>query len=331
MSAHIRVLAGRSPRKSIFALAAAVLLLAASQLRAAPEPAGKADILTGTVTVERAGIQDVLKPGDPLFLKDRIQTGAGSSAEIVFADSSRMKLASNTSLEITEYLYNPAEKTRQGLISLTSGKARFAVQDLQDFRDRRFRVQTRTAVVGSRDTDFIVAFDPQVPGGLLSALCLEYSIIVFSLDFPDKPALLTANMISQVYGLNLPTPPRFATAAELAGLLSELEQMLNTHIPPPGPPRTTTGGEQVGNANNPPPGPQGGVGTPGDFPNFQSQFQLPALGINQGITVTSTTTTTTTSTLPPRPSPCVAGVMGAGSPCPGAQAPLRGGPGVNQK
>lgn len=318
MSAHIRVLAGRFPRKSIFALAAAVLLLAAPQLWAAPEPAGKADILTGTVTVERAGTQDVLKPGDPLFLKDRIKTGTGSSAEIVFVDMSRMKLAANTNLEITEYLYNPAEKTRQGLISLTSGKARFAVQDLQDFRDRRFRVQTRTAVVGSRDTDFIVAFDPNVPGGLLVAFCLENSIVVFSLDSPDKLVLLTANMISQVYGLNLPTPPRFATGAERSALMSELEQMLNMHIPIPGPPGAFTGG-----------GPPGTGGTPGDFPNFESQFQLPPLGITQGYTVTSTTTTTTTSTLPPRPSPCVAGVMGA--PCPGAQEPLRGRPGINQK
>ncbi len=192
----------------------------------------------------------MLKPGDPLFLKDRIQTGAGSSAEIVFVDLSRMKLAANTSLEITEYLYNPAEKTRHGLISLTFGKARFAVQDLQEFRDRRFRVQTRTAVVGSRDTDFVVAFDLQVPGGrvsgegMLSALCLENSIIVFSLDFPDKLALLTANMISQVYGRNLPTPPRFATAAERAALLAGLEQIGNTHIPPHAPQGTITGGEQ---------------------------------------------------------------------------------------
>ena len=164
MFAHIRVLAGRSPRRFIFVLAAALLLLVARQVSAASEPVGKADILTGTVTFERAGKQDVLKPGDPLFLKDRIQTGASSSAEIVFVDLSRMKLAANTNLEITEYLYNPAEKTRQGLVSLTFGKARFAVQDLQDFRDKRFRVQTRTAVVGSRDTDFIVAFGLEISG-----------------------------------------------------------------------------------------------------------------------------------------------------------------------
>jgi hypothetical protein len=156
-------------------------------------------------------------------------TGPESSAEIVFADNSRMKIASNTDLEITGYLYNPAEKIRQGLISLTSGKARFTVEDLQEFNDRRFRVQTRTAIVGSRDTDFIVAYDPELPrdevcrDGLSAALCLENSIIVIGLEFPDKPALLTAKMISQVCGANFPTPPRFATPAELARIRAGLD------------------------------------------------------------------------------------------------------------
>ncbi|MGA2403029.1 MAG: hypothetical protein ABSG91_15205 [Syntrophobacteraceae bacterium] len=121
-------------------------------------------------------------------------------------------------------------------ISLTSGKVRFAVHDLQEFRDKRFRVKTRTAVVGSRDTNFIVAYDRELPGdgvrreGLATALCLENSIVVISFEFPDKPALLTANMISQVYGPNLPTPPRYATSAESARIRAGLDQIGNTKI-----------------------------------------------------------------------------------------------------
>ncbi|MHC1724878.1 MAG: FecR domain-containing protein [Syntrophobacteraceae bacterium] len=195
------------------------------------EQVGRADSLTGKVSVERAGRQDSLKPGDPLFLKDRIRTGADSSAEIVLADESRVKLAANTTLEITEYLYNPTEKTRSGLLSMMSGKARFAVQDLQDFRDKRFRVQTQTAVVGSRDTDFIVASEPGAlkdaacREGLVEAFCLENSIVAFSRDFPDKPVLLTANMLSQMCGRNLPTPPRFATAAERGRLVAGVDRI----------------------------------------------------------------------------------------------------------
>jgi hypothetical protein len=324
---------------------AAVFLLSAHQALFAAEPVGKADALTGTVNFERAGKQDVLKPGDPLFLKDRIQTGAGSSAEIVFVDESRMKLAANTNLEITEYLYNPTEKNRQGLVSLAYGKARFAVQDLQEFHDKRFRVQTRTAVVGSRDTDFVVAFyleapDGQASGeGLLSALCLENSIIVFSLQYPDRPALLTANMISQVFGVNLPTPPRFITPAEWTSLLSGLEQIGNRN-PLPLAPSSKKGAEKSGDVNNPPPSPPGPgtgggtIGTSGDYPSVTGQFTVPAPGITPGImSVTSTTTTTTTTTLPPGASPCGGGLMGVGSPCPDVAPPvhLHGGRGIGGK
>jgi hypothetical protein len=234
--------------KIFFWLTAVIAFLpAAPQLAAAPELAARAGILTGTVTVERAGKQEALKAGDPVFIKDRILTGAGSSAEIVFIDQSRMKLAAGTSLEIAGYVYNRSEKIRQGLISLTYGKVRFAVQDLQEFNDRRFRVQTGTAVVGSLDTGFIVAYDRELPrdevcrGGLATALCLENSIIVFSLEFPGKPALLTANMMTQVCGPNLPAPPRFATPAELARILAGLDRIGNTEITPSVPTGNSTG------------------------------------------------------------------------------------------
>jgi len=227
--------------KVLLSLTAIAFLLGAPQLPAAPELAARVDVITGTVTVDRAGKQEALKAGDPVFVKDRISTGAGSSAEIVFIDQSRMKLAADTTLEIAGYVYNRSEKIRQGLISLTYGKARFAVQDLQGFNDRRFRVQTGTAVVGSLDTVFIVAYDRELPrdevclGGLATALCLENSIIVFSREFPGKPALVTANMMTQVCGPNLPAPPRFASAAELARILAGLDRIGNKQITAPGP------------------------------------------------------------------------------------------------
>ena len=224
------IIDGRMAARTFFFAASAIaFLLAALQVWAEPEPAGRVEILRGKVTFERAGKLEALKARDPVFIKDRIITGPESAAEIVFADNTRMKIAPDSALEITDYLYNPAEKIRQGLISLISGKARFTVEDLHEFNDRRFRVQTRTAIVGSRDTDFIVAYDPEQPRdevcreGLSAALCLENSIIVISLEFPDKPTLLTAKMISQVCGANFPTPPRFATPAELARILAGLD------------------------------------------------------------------------------------------------------------
>lgn len=232
--ADIRVSERKFLQNSIFILTFAALIISAQQSWAVQEPAGRAGILAGKVTVERSGRQETLRAGEPVFVEDKIVTGAGGSAEIVLVDKSRIKLASDTSLEISEYLYSPDKKIRYGLISLTCGKAGFAVQDFQQFNDRRFRVRTPTAVVGSRDTDFIVAYDRQRPrdevcrGGMTAALCLEDSIVFYSRGFPTKPVLLTGKMISRVCGPNLPTPPRFVTAAELTRIMCGLDRVGNT-------------------------------------------------------------------------------------------------------
>jgi hypothetical protein len=223
--------------KIVCPLAAAVaLLLAASPLWAAPGLAGRADVLTGTVTVESAGGKRALETGDSVFVGDRLVTAPASSAEVVFVDESRMKLAPNTDLEITGYLYDPDVETRQGLISLAYGRARFSMRDLHRLGEKRFRVLTRTAVIVSGDTDFIVALDREhardevCRDGLLSVLCLGNSVVVVSLEFPGSPAVLSSKMISRVCGPNMAAPPRFATPAELSAILAGLDRIGNTGI-----------------------------------------------------------------------------------------------------
>jgi hypothetical protein len=216
--------------KSILVLTVVAVVSAAIKPASADEIAGRAENVRGTLTIDRNGRHVPLKTGDPVFIKDRIVTGASGSAEIVLVDQSRMKLAADTSLEISGYRFNTTEKIRHGVISLDFGKARFSVQDLQEFNDTRFRVITVTAITGSRDTDFIVAYDPELPreevcrGGLTTTLCIDNSVVFSSVGFQDKPALLTAHMISQACGPNLPTPPRFATAAEFARILAGLDR-----------------------------------------------------------------------------------------------------------
>ena len=204
---------------------AAAILTGVSRLWAAPEPVGRVHVLTGKVTTQRTGEMSSLADGDLVFVKDRILTGQGSSAEIVFTDDSRMKLGENTDLEVVDFVYHPDERARQGLISLKFGKIRFVMRDIQQFGDRGFSVQTGSALIAG-GTDFIVSHEREsprdnvCPDGLVSTLCLGNSVVVVSLEFPGESAVLARNMISRVCGPNMPaTPPRFAAAAELAGML----------------------------------------------------------------------------------------------------------------
>jgi hypothetical protein len=234
-------------RLYLFLCLTAVFLCTARYAWCSPLPVGSLEFIKGDVSIEREGRQSVLMLGGAVLVQDTLRTGADSSVELVFVDESWVRLAENTSLEIVEYRYDPVKKIRHVLVSLILGKARFAVRDFQEYGDKRFQVQTPVAVVGSRDTDFIVAYqgeaatDEVCRGGLVEALCLENSIVVFSNDFVDKPVVVISNMISRVCGSNLPTPPGFATPNENASILKGLEEMGNVMPPPSNSPRIIGG------------------------------------------------------------------------------------------
>jgi len=123
---------------------------------AANEAVGKTSALTGSVSIQREGRSWQLQVGEDIHLQDRLQTGIDSRVEILFMDESRVRMAPNTTLEITEYLYQPEKKKRKGLLSLWAGKARFIVNDLVDFAQKDFEVRTQAGIAGTRGTDFIM-------------------------------------------------------------------------------------------------------------------------------------------------------------------------------
>lgn len=237
---------------------------------ASGEPVGKAESVGGIVLLEREGRSESVKAGTPVFLRDKLQTKADSGVEIVFVDGSRVRMAADTVLEITEYVYRPAEKTREGFFTMLAGKARFLVADLQDFKDKRFRVQAQTAVVGTRDTGFCVWIVKES----VKTLCLENVVTLFQLSFPDKPVILTANMISQVTGRNLPMTPRFATPQEWEAFIRGVEKIGGKTL------RSRPGGLTAG---------QGAATT---LPTTT----VPSTSLPTTSTSTSTTTTTTSTT-----------------------------------
>ena len=214
---------GRVPGKSIFLISFVFFLFSAVNGWCQQEPVGNAYAVSGTAYVEREGKRAPLNQGDPVFLKDVIHTGDKSSVEIVFPDESQVKVSEKTDLEISEYLYNPSEKKRDGLISMASGKARFAVQDLGEFMFKPFRVQTPTAIAGTRGTGYVVSYDKKKRR--TEIFCIEHSIMVFSTAFPDKPVACQDNQITWVDSGTLPTSPRDATSAERTKAMSGVEKL----------------------------------------------------------------------------------------------------------
>jgi len=139
----------------LLVLLACFCLLPSSAL-SADEPVGKVVNLTGVVHLEREGKTSQVQVGEDVKLQDLFKTEQDSRAEILFVDDSRVRIAPGTNLEITEYVYKPEQKKRKSTLSLWSGKARFIVNELVDFVQKDFEVQTPSGTAGVRGTDFIV-------------------------------------------------------------------------------------------------------------------------------------------------------------------------------
>ncbi|MBW1981236.1 MAG: FecR domain-containing protein [Deltaproteobacteria bacterium] len=122
----------------------------------AADVVGEVTSFSGSVYVERQGKIWQAQKGEALQLLDQLKTGKDGKVEILFIDRSRVRMAPGSTLEITEYLYQPENKKRQTLLSLWSGKARFIVNKVFGFKTKGFVVQTPSGTAGVRGTDFIV-------------------------------------------------------------------------------------------------------------------------------------------------------------------------------
>jgi len=220
----------------LFCLLVLWVSLGAKPTSAASEPVGKAESLKGNVAVEREGYAGPAAVNDPVYLLDKWQTLDDSGAELVFVDESRIQMGPKAFLEITEYLYQPQEKVREGLVSMMSGKVRFLVQDLQDYKQKRMQVKTQTAVVGTRGTEFVVWI---VPPDITRVLGISHEIDFCNARMPGACVTVGPNMTSEVRASVAPTPPTVAPPEVIKEITKGVEKAAAAAPAPPPPPPPT--------------------------------------------------------------------------------------------
>lgn len=108
--------------------------------------------VTGTVTLERYGRSLAPFEGLQLCRGDRFVTGAGSIAELVLRDGSRITVGKDSEFRISEYrLYK--DRPNVALFDLTRGAFR-SITALITRRPHRYEVRTPVVTIGVRGTDF---------------------------------------------------------------------------------------------------------------------------------------------------------------------------------
>lgn len=150
-----------------------------------------------------------------VYQYDTVKTGEKSKVRITFEDGSLLNLSETTELEIKEHVYTPEDKRRTSLLKMTTGKMRVLCQKLTG-EGSRFQVETPTAVIGIRGTQFIIWV---VSNELTTVICLEDEVYVRNTDETVAgEVILKPNQMTKI-GVGIPPLPATIAPEELRSQL----------------------------------------------------------------------------------------------------------------
>lgn len=128
----------------------------------APGQAGFLKTLRGDVKLlEAGGAARPAKAGDPVLPAGRIVTGADSAASLVLRDGTTVVVGPASQLDIKGFSFDATTQEGGLLLSLLQGSLRMMSGLVGKAHPETVRIETKTAFIGIRGTDFIVQADPQ--------------------------------------------------------------------------------------------------------------------------------------------------------------------------
>lgn len=141
-----------------FALA---LWLALSSTFAFGADAGTLDKVNGKVIVTSVeNVERVAAPRERIQVGETISTDAKSETMVKMADDTTLLVRPNTQIKLTEFKYDKAQND-SSVMTLVRGTLRMVTGLIGKRRPASVRVNTLTATIGVRGTDFEVAVVPE--------------------------------------------------------------------------------------------------------------------------------------------------------------------------
>ncbi|MFP4039275.1 MAG: FecR domain-containing protein [Desulfosudaceae bacterium] len=149
----------------------------------------------------------VAKKGLPLYSGDTLFTRKDGKLAVSFKDGSETVLAANSSLVINKSVYDPEGGNRLSFMEMISGKARFVVKKLAEYKHSRFSVKTASSVVGVRGSDFILEISQDGNRTIITALDNTVLEVVDPANPLAEPVTVTSfQQLVTVLGEVLGTP-----------------------------------------------------------------------------------------------------------------------------
>lgn len=145
----------------------AILFVFGGTAAALSAPAGSAIGVDPVAEINSTGSLRTLVVGEDVFLGDLIRTSSGGSAQILFADGTKLVVGPGSALTIEDYLLRADGSAGKMVIGALAGTFRFATGSAA--KDR-YSIKTPSGTIGIRGTEFDFVVD-----GPLSTRVLMYS------------------------------------------------------------------------------------------------------------------------------------------------------------
>lgn len=138
------------------------------------------------------------KKGTPVYLGDEIRTFTDSNLTVHFEDDSLLTLSNDTSVRISEWVYDKEKKENRSYFELFNGHVRGLLKTLFGWSSE-MKVKTPTSIVGVKGSDFSV----WIENGRTFAAVTEGEGFIKHVDkrFPAVVKIKPGQMISAAAGL----------------------------------------------------------------------------------------------------------------------------------
>lgn len=119
---------------------------------------GKVTQQTGPTEIVRKNQQIPAKINSPIEMLDTVTT-AKSKAELTFEDKTTVKITEQSKLVVDDFVYDPKQDAGKLSIKVALGTARYASGQIAKHNPQAVSIQTPTATIAVRGTDFSMTVD----------------------------------------------------------------------------------------------------------------------------------------------------------------------------
>jgi len=217
------------PQKAWLALLMLILLALAAPLAAQAAEVGRFTMVTGQVDLLRQGkipgvparVQDGVEPGDV------VRTKSKSKAQLKMVDDTVITLAPESRLAVADFSYDAARGERRAALKIFRGLVHTLVTRLINVEEANFLMETHTAGLGVRGTEWYTLLAP----AFTSVYLVQGRLDVRS-NLPTLPAVLSLGprQFTQVPLGRQPRLPQPLTPA----LLQMLQRLMEIGVQEPG-------------------------------------------------------------------------------------------------